>query len=267
MRTNEFKEWLQIKFPDTKTTVNNRISNCNHVEKYYGDLDTHYTENKCSYIIDELNYSTEDERKNASQRHKVPIDGNIRNGSATLKLAVKLYVEFRENQNELLGDDLIFHEEVIEEVNSDGAIILQEIRKHLSAFNYKKITHNDIAVLQLELTDFLNEKLKRFTWKTEHRPSLTIKDSIDIFGLTDDNKFKIVIELDAHRADQVAKKFISRSALFINDNIIYLSICYPGTSKMNKNECIKYFDYCAIISRALSDSSGNSKLYAGIILE
>jgi len=267
MRKDEFKEWLQIKFPDTKTTVNNRISNCKNVEKYYGDLDTHFTKNKCSSILDELNYSTEDERVKTPQRHKVPIDGNIRTGSATLKLAVKLYVEFREYQIEFSTTDLIFHEEVIEEVNSDGAKILQEIRKHLSHFKYKKNTHNDITVLQIELTDYLNEKLRQFSWKTEHKPLSTIKDSIDIFGLSDDSKFKIVIELDAHRADQVAKKFISRSALFINDNVIYLSICYPGTTRMNKNECIKYFDYCAIISKALSDISSNSKLYAGLILE
>jgi len=267
MRKDEFKEWLQIKFPDTITTVNNRISNCKNVEKYYGDLDTHFTKNKCSSIIEELNYSTDDERKKTPQRHKIPIAGNIRTGSATLKLAVKLYVEFREYQDESLTTELIFQEEVISEVNSDGGKILQEIRNHISHFKYDKKKHKDVALLQIELTDYLNEKLKQFSWKIEHKPSSSIKDSIDIFGLSVDGKFKIVIELDAHRADQVAKKFTSRSALFIEDNIIYLSICYHGTKRMSKNECIKYFDYCAIISKALSDISNKSKLYAGLILE
>ena len=73
--------------------------------------------------------------------------------------------------------------------------------------------------------------------------------------------------MDAHRADQVAKKFLSRSALFINENIIYLSLCYPGTNSMNKKECVKYFDYCSTISKILSDNSSYNKLYAGLILK
>jgi len=267
MRTEEFREWLQIKFPDTKTTVDNRISNCNNVEKYYGDLDTHLSNDKCKSIVNELTYSTNDERAKTPQRHKVPIKGNIRTGSATLKLAVNLYVEFREYLNDVSASDLSLQEEIIPDDNSDGAIILREIRNHLTDFKFDKKKHKDHALFQIELSDFLILKLKQFSWEIEHKPSIVCKDRIDIFGVSKIGKYKIVIELDAHRADQVAKKFISRSALFINDNLIYLSVCYPGTKRMSKPECIKYFDYCSTLSNALSGNSNNSKLYAGLILK
>ncbi len=267
MRTEEFKDWLQIKFPDSKTTVDNRISNCNNVEKYYGDLDVHFSKDKCKSIVNELTYSTNDERAKTPQRHKVLIKGNIRTGSATLKLAVNLYVEFREYLNEVSISDLSPQEVIIPDDNSDGGIILREIRNHITEFKFDKKKHKDHALFQSDLTDYLILKLIQFSWEIEHKPSDVCKDRIDIFGVSKIGNYKIVIELDAHRADQVAKKFISRSALFINDNLIYLSVCYPGTKRMSKPECMKYFDYCSILSKALSGSSNSSKFYAGLILK
>ena len=268
MKKDEFKDWLQqIKFPDSKTTVNNRISNCKNVEKYYGDLDTHFIQDRCSSIINELNYSTEDSREKRPQKHKVSIDGNIVTGSATLKSTIKLYVEFRDFIIEYSNSDLSFPKEVIYDQSSDGGIIIKELRELLMVFKYDKNKHIDITVLQNEVKAYLKEKLNKFLWETEYKPSKAFKDSIDIFGSSTDNKFKIVIELDAHRADQVAKKFLSRSALFNNENIVYISLCYPGTVRMSKSECIKYFDYCSIISKSLSGNSNNSILYSGLILK
>lgn len=43
MRTSEFKTWLEEKYPETPTTVSNRISNCKNIEKYYGDLAKYMT--------------------------------------------------------------------------------------------------------------------------------------------------------------------------------------------------------------------------------
>jgi len=56
MRINEFRLWLMGKYFDSKTTVQNRISNCKNVEYYYGDLDSHYEKDKCLQILDELTY-------------------------------------------------------------------------------------------------------------------------------------------------------------------------------------------------------------------
>lgn len=94
MQTEEFKNWL-IEKNYAQETVENRISNCRKVEKYYEDLDKHFDVDKCQKILNELNYTVEDERENNPPAHPIFINGNIREGSATLKQAVKLYAEFR----------------------------------------------------------------------------------------------------------------------------------------------------------------------------
>lgn len=99
MKQEEFKKWLEDKYVDTPSTVANRVSNCKNVEKYYGDLESAYKKEKCNSIIEELQYSVEDERENNPQRHLIPINGNIRTGSATLKQAVNLYVDFRDEDS------------------------------------------------------------------------------------------------------------------------------------------------------------------------
>jgi len=96
-------------------------------------------------------------------------------------------------------------------------------------------------------------------WSVEHRPSATNRDSIDIFGQSSD--FVVAIELDKNRADQVAKKFVSRMALLPATTVYFISLCYPGTERMNRSECEKYFGYCATLARRM----GNH--YAGLIID
>jgi hypothetical protein len=110
------------------------------------------------------------------------------------------------------------------------------------------------AVIQ-KLTSDLTEK---FDWKEEHLPTLERRDAVDIFGTS--GNVLIVIELDKNRADQVAKKFLSRSALFKEKSMYYISLCYPGTRSMNVSECRKYFGYCADLSEKLNN------VYAGFII-
>lgn len=105
----------------------------------------------------------------------------------------------------------------------------------------------------------LTERFPSMTWTLEHVLDTPSRDSIDIFGRR--GRTLVVIELDKTRADQVAKKFVSRSAMFKNDSIYYISFCYPGTKRMNSTECIKYFRYCADLSKRM----GN--LYAGFVVE
>lgn len=49
--------------------------------------------------MNRLCYSTQDERNNAPVRHRIPINGNQRTGSATLKQAVGLYIRFWSNDS------------------------------------------------------------------------------------------------------------------------------------------------------------------------
>ncbi len=121
MKIEEFKTWMKEFCDFNDTTINNRISNCRKVESCYGDLEDLYCKDGCTKIITALTYSTKDEKENLPPKHIIPIDGNIRNGSATLKSAVKLYVEFEEDfsakeekENELI--DEMFVEEVEDKI-------------------------------------------------------------------------------------------------------------------------------------------------------
>lgn len=97
MQRQEFLDWL--KEQGYKPAVaNSRAGNCETVCVYEEDLDVLFEKDKCADLLDRLSYSKEDERFNRPTRHKIPINGNKYNGSATLKQAVKLYVKFLSNE-------------------------------------------------------------------------------------------------------------------------------------------------------------------------
>jgi len=115
-----------------------------------------------------------------------------------------------------------------------------------------------VLKFQQELFEKLQNNLSHIKWDLEYHPDTKTRDSIDIHGLTGNNS--IVIEIDKHRADQVAKKFLSRSAMLQN-SLLYVALCIPGTSKMNPNECIKYFKYCSVVSEKIHN------MFMGLIVE
>jgi hypothetical protein len=96
MDAEKFKKWMEFNGKPLNT-IQNRISNCRNVENYEGDLDQHFIKDYGLSLLEKLSYSTADERNNSPAKHKIPIDGNKRNGSATLKQAVNLYMSFRKD--------------------------------------------------------------------------------------------------------------------------------------------------------------------------
>ncbi len=135
----------------------------------------------------------------------------------------------------------------------DAEIYFKNLIKN-SQIEQKKI----VTTFQNDLFFELSNKIPKVKWKLEYKPKTDFKDAVDIYGKV--QNFIIVVELDKHRADQIAKKFLSRTALFAEETIFYISLCYPGTSKMSVNEAKKYFNYCNIVSKKL----GNC--YAGFII-
>lgn len=96
MKTEQFKNWL-IEVKEYKSNVvQSRITNCRKVERYF-DLDSHFLKDRGCELLALLAYSTEDQRKRLPTKHNIPIDGNLRTGSATLKSAVNLYMCFLED--------------------------------------------------------------------------------------------------------------------------------------------------------------------------
>jgi len=100
MLCDEFYKWLLKKYNYQEGVAKTRKANCLKVCEYEGDLDIHFEKDSCRTIIDKLSYSIEDESQKCKPRHKIPINGNIRNGTATLKQAVKLYVDFKKSKKD-----------------------------------------------------------------------------------------------------------------------------------------------------------------------
>ena len=116
-----------------------------------------------------------------------------------------------------------------------------------------------VARYQNQVLDRLRLAVPRTKWFKEYLPSITLKDAVDIYG--ENTNSIVAIELDKSRADQVAKKFLSRAAILHTKKLYYISLCYPGTDKMSINECLKYFGYCSDISRRMS------VVYAGLVIQ
>lgn len=92
MKDQEFFEWLKKSFEEN--TASSRLSNCERIEKYEGNLDDHYKNDRGKNLIVRLTYTTNDHEHGRPAGHRIPIKGNIYNGTQTLKQAAKLYFEF-----------------------------------------------------------------------------------------------------------------------------------------------------------------------------
>ena len=95
MLTTDFQQYLRDVRRLSERTIGSRLSNCRRVERYEGDLDEHFESDRCQNLLRQLTYSTDDQDRNITPKHRIPIDGDVRTGSATLKQAVALYVQFR----------------------------------------------------------------------------------------------------------------------------------------------------------------------------
>jgi hypothetical protein len=100
MREREFDQWLIHGYrtkdgaPMAATTCRARLSNCKTLERHEGDLDAHFASDRFQGLLGRLSYSKDDERAGAAATHRVPIAGNVYDGTATLRSALTLYAQF-----------------------------------------------------------------------------------------------------------------------------------------------------------------------------
>jgi len=97
-----YKAWLEQQ-EYVAGTVQTQLYRAGRVEEIYGDLDEHYDRDRLRSVIEELKYSTEDERRNKPNPSKIPFNGNTRNNLASYRNATERYCKFR---RETLDDDL-----------------------------------------------------------------------------------------------------------------------------------------------------------------
>jgi hypothetical protein len=164
-----FENWLLNKYSDTKT-VSSRKSNCLRVEQFEGDLDIHFKTDKCSELLNKLTYTKDDEINNRNPRHNIPINGNIFNGTSTLKQAINLYVKFRGNETsvKILSKNNI---KIVTKTNNreiidNGNVLIKIFRKEAidESVEFKKvysIAHNFLNYLNdVNIKEKINEKNK-----------------------------------------------------------------------------------------------------------
>lgn len=95
MKENCFRYWLEQR-TYRLSTIGNKWSRVKRVEKHYGDLDELYAQDQLNDLLEELNYTTADERKGKPNPSRIkPINGKIRTNLADYKNAVRIYREFR----------------------------------------------------------------------------------------------------------------------------------------------------------------------------
>ncbi len=96
----DFQLWLQQQNLDS-AAVTQQLNRATRVEKHYGSLDRHYTRDRLQSIIDELQYSSEDEKKRRPNPSKINFDGNIRNNLSLFRYAVEQYRRYKDSEADM----------------------------------------------------------------------------------------------------------------------------------------------------------------------
>jgi hypothetical protein len=98
-----YQHWLE-KQGYAGHSLQTRMAHTRRVEECYGDLDDHYDRDQLRNVIDELKYSTEDERRGKPNPSRIPFNGNARNNLASYKNATERYCKFR---RETVDDEIM----------------------------------------------------------------------------------------------------------------------------------------------------------------
>jgi hypothetical protein len=88
-----FEDWLNRRYPDTPT-ARSRFSNVRRIESAYGSLEDHFKRDRCASVMADLTYTGTDKARNAPNRSRIHIVGDVYNGLVTLRNALSLYVEY-----------------------------------------------------------------------------------------------------------------------------------------------------------------------------
>ena len=239
-----FSEWLSSAKQFDAKTVSSRLSNLETINAYYPLLQ-HWDTDKLNSVLNALTYTQQDQANNKANNSKITISGDLYNGLATYKSALKLYIEF-------LSQHLI--PQSFEHVIPKLLDALNDVKHQC---RNKTIRKKNLDVLVIKpLLELLNSKLGHLGYKFNEEVNAFLstrrkykskkpKDSYDIFGKCK-NYPNIIIEFDTHRSDQITKKAVSRLAINATKEAIYVAVIYPNDHKSKtaeKKECDKYCCY------------------------
>ena len=152
--------------------------------------------------------------------------------------------------------DRLIVNNVIEAVKNNIYLIEQHLNRNNS------YDHSSINDFQNKICKFLQNENANISWEVERQINeRKEKDSIDIYGKDEDCVW--IIELDAARGDQVAKKLLSRIDLWgTKKTVKYIALLYPQPSQTGgKAESEKYTRYGNDILKRINRESFAIGLY------
>lgn len=137
--------------------------------------------------------------------------------------------------------------------------VLDELKRTGESFK----GHSWVDTFQKKLAGNLKDTVEKYSWTPEMLKAGRVEgDRVDIFGRAKGQP-DWIIEIDATRADQVAKKFLSRLALWGLEkkrSIEYVAILYPDTQK-GENTCKKFIRYGYDIIQKINKESNITGIF------
>lgn len=134
MERESFYKWLKEIKGYQENTVSSRVSNCQRIEEVYGDLDKHYYEDRLASINNDFN----------NLNHKIKINGNYSNGTSTLKQALNLYIEFKDNN---IIDNVINAKDIDPDSHDGSYELVRETIESLSKVEKYSLDIKDLNLL------------------------------------------------------------------------------------------------------------------------
>lgn len=151
--------------------------------------------------------------------------------------------------------------------------LCSQIVKTISGFkpNYANPSGTKIPGKEIQdpLLSLLERSYPEIFWAKEQSFGSQSRDRIDILGVDYDRNLKIVIEIDNARADQIAKKALSRISQITGSNLIYIAVTYSncnGSESSLKKEAAKYKLYTDDLIKRMDGLEGHSRVFGQVSL-
>lgn len=282
-----FADWLRRQ-GYSKHTAESRVSEIERIKKAYPDLDSRIFAGDGNDLLREFEYPLEDYRAGIRPRHKVAMDGNWNTITATLRRTLRLYIAY------ILDTQPGAEQSFISSLRHRIIDVVENSRPQV------KITKTNLNSAYIQpLIYRLQSAFPDIEWKAEAGVKGKAKDKFDLIGVAsfgadgkplalpellfhkpkESNKtwlvdlqpgmVVVIIEFDNANASQTAKKALSRIALTMEQNIIYISAIYSNDnskSESGKVEVKKYDGYTNDIINGLNGLYGLEKIHSNVII-
>lgn len=93
MQAQQFFDWM-LESGYNKDKIKAFVANCEKVETYEGDLDSHFQTDRCVDLLQKLRYTLKDKASIMPIKHSIPIVSNAFKETDAYKQAVKFYEDF-----------------------------------------------------------------------------------------------------------------------------------------------------------------------------